>query len=84
MKKLRFFWPGIDGVVSIIPNRIHSLQTSRSWDFLGFPENVQRTNIESNIVVGVIDSGIWPNSYSFADGGFGPAPQKLSCYNFTC
>ena len=35
-------------------------------------------------VVGVIDSGIWPNPYSFADGGFGPAPQKLSCYNFTC
>jgi len=76
----------MDGVVSVIPNRVHNIQTSRSWDFLGFPENVQRTNVESNTIVGVIDSGIWANSYSFTDGGFGPPPQKWkgTCYNFTC
>jgi len=77
---------GMDGVVSIIPNRIHSIQTSRSWDFLGFPENVQRTKEESNVIVGVLDTGIWPNSTSFTDGGVGPPPQKWkgTCQNFTC
>ncbi|XP_052735812.1 cucumisin isoform X1 [Vigna angularis] len=77
---------GRDDVVSVIPNRVHSVQTSSSWDFLGFPENVQRTKVESNTIVGVLDSGIWPNSSSFTDEGFGPPPQKWkgTCHNFTC
>ncbi|KAK7372432.1 hypothetical protein VNO80_05810 [Phaseolus coccineus] len=77
---------GMDGVVSVIPERVYSVQTSRSWDFINFPENVPRTNVESNTIVGVIDSGIWANSNSFTDGGFGPPPQKWKgiCDNFTC
>ncbi|XP_014503787.1 cucumisin-like [Vigna radiata var. radiata] len=76
----------LDDVVSVIPNRVHSIQTSRSWDFLGFPENVQRTKEESNTIVGVLDTGIWPNSSSFTDEGFGPPPEKWkgTCHNFTC
>ncbi|XP_068487862.1 cucumisin-like isoform X2 [Phaseolus vulgaris] len=78
---------GMDGVVSVIPNRVYNVQTSRSWDFLNFPENVPRTNVEGNTIVGVIDSGIWiSNSNSFTDGGFGPPPPKWkgTCNNFTC
>ncbi|KAK7378467.1 hypothetical protein VNO80_03909 [Phaseolus coccineus] len=76
----------MDGVVSVIPNRVYNVQTTRSWDFLKFPENVPRTSVEGNTIVGVIDSGIWTNSNSFTDGGFGPPPQKWkgTCYNFTC
>ncbi|KAL9316298.1 hypothetical protein ACSQ67_017299 [Phaseolus vulgaris] len=78
---------GMDGVVSVIPDRVHNVETSRSWNFLNFPENVPRTNEESNIIVGVIDTGIWiSNANSFTGGGFGPPPQKWkgTCYNFTC
>ncbi|ESW13822.1 hypothetical protein PHAVU_008G229100 [Phaseolus vulgaris] len=78
---------GMDGVVSVIPDRVHNVQTSRSWNFLNFPENVPRANEESNTIVGVIDSGIWiSNANSFTGGGFGPPPQKWkgTCYNFTC
>ncbi|KAK7372429.1 hypothetical protein VNO80_05807 [Phaseolus coccineus] len=77
---------GMDGVVSVIPNRIYNVETSRSWDFLNFPENVPRTNVESDIIVGVLDTGIWTNSSSFSDEGFGPPPQKWkgTCDNFTC
>jgi len=81
------FWTGMDGVVSVIPDRVHNVQTSRSWNFLNFPENVPRANEESNTIVGVIDSGIWiSNANSFTGGGFGPPPQKWkgTCYNFTC
>ncbi|XP_017410255.1 cucumisin [Vigna angularis] len=77
---------GMDEVVSVIPNRIHSIQTTRSWNFIGFPENVQRSKVESDTIVGILDTGIWPNSSSFSDRGLGPPPQrwKGSCQNFTC
>ncbi|KAI3892411.1 hypothetical protein MKX03_012629, partial [Papaver bracteatum] len=68
---------GMEGVVSVFPNRVYQLQTTRSWDFIGFPEKVKRMpNVESNTIVGVIDSGIWPESASFSDEGFGPPPKK--------
>ncbi|KAK8467026.1 hypothetical protein PHAVU_008G228814 [Phaseolus vulgaris] len=79
---------GMDGVVSVIPDRVYNVETSRSWNFLNFPENVPRAaTVEGNTIVGVIDSGIWiPNANSFTDRGFGPPPQKWkgTCNNFTC
>ncbi|KAI3889961.1 hypothetical protein MKX03_007398, partial [Papaver bracteatum] len=81
---------GKEGIVSIFPNRIFQLQTTRSWDFIGLPENVKRMpNVESDTIVGVIDTGIWPESASFSDNGFGPPPKKWKgvCdggHNFIC
>ncbi|XP_070681181.1 subtilisin-like protease SBT4.4 [Malus domestica] len=80
----------MEGVVSVFLSTTYQLQTTRSWDFLGFSEKVKRNpTVESNVIVGVIDSGIWPESNSFSDEGFGPAPKKWKgvCkggFNFTC
>ncbi|XP_047314240.1 cucumisin-like [Impatiens glandulifera] len=80
----------MQGVVSVFPNRINQLHTTRSWDFMGFSQTVKRaTTVESDTIVGVIDTGIWPESDSFKDTGFGPPPTKWkgSCEgltNFTC
>ncbi|KAL2326646.1 hypothetical protein Fmac_025704 [Flemingia macrophylla] len=81
-----FLCSGLEGVVSVFENRKSVLQTTKSWDFIGFPQNVKRSSIESDIIVGVIDSGIWPESDSFSDKGFGPPPRKWkgTCHNFTC
>ncbi|KAK8544356.1 hypothetical protein V6N13_056138 [Hibiscus sabdariffa] len=85
-KKLASF----KGVVSVFPNKVYHLQTTRSWDFMGFNQTVKRNaTSESNVVIGVLDTGIWPESESFSDEGFGPPPQKWkgSCkggQNFTC
>ncbi|KAK8615277.1 hypothetical protein V6N13_069054 [Hibiscus sabdariffa] len=85
-KKLASF----KGVVSVFPNEVYHLQTTRSWDFMGFNQTVKRNpTAESNVVIGVLDSGIWPESDSFSDEGFGPPPKKWkgSCkggQNFTC
>ena len=57
---------------------------------MGFRETVNRNPIvESDIIVGVTDGGIWPESESFSDKGFGPPPKKWkgACEggtNFTC
>ncbi|XP_059457644.1 cucumisin-like isoform X3 [Corylus avellana] len=80
---------GMEGVVSVFPSEQKKLHTTRSWDFLGFPQQVPRRPIESDIIIGVLDSGIWPESDSFSDKGFGPPPPKWkgTCQtstNFTC
>ncbi|XP_059457646.1 cucumisin-like [Corylus avellana] len=80
---------GMDGVISVFPNEQKKLHTTRSWDFLGFLQQVERTAVESNIIIGVLDTGIWPESDSFKDKGFGPPPRKWrgtcrASTNFTC
>ncbi|KAL5101956.1 hypothetical protein RYX36_006283 [Vicia faba] len=76
----------MDNVVSVFPNTKHYPCTTKSWDFIGLQENSKRLSLESDIIVGVIDYGIWPDSKSFSDEGFGPPPKKWkgSCHNFTC
>ncbi|TYI12649.1 hypothetical protein ES332_A08G002500v1 [Gossypium tomentosum] len=84
-KKLSSF----KGVVSVFPSKVYHLHTTRSWDFLGLNQTVKRNATESNVIVAVFDTGIWPESDSFSDEGFGPPPQKWkgACkggQNFTC
>ena len=79
----------MEGVVSVFPSRKKQLHTTRSWDFIGFPQEVVRAKLESDIIVGMLDTGVWPESKSFSDEGFGPPPSKWkgSCQtpsNFTC
>ncbi|CAA7032242.1 unnamed protein product [Microthlaspi erraticum] len=82
----------MEGVVSVFPNKNFQLQTTTSWNFMGLKEG-KRTKrnptVESDIIIGVIDSGITPESQSFSDTGFGPPPKtwKGVCsggQNFTC
>jgi subtilisin family serine protease len=74
-----------DGVVSVFADEDNHLHTTRSWDFMGFSEQVNRTTVESDIIIGVLDTGIWPESDSFSDRGFGPPPAKWkgTCQNST-
>lgn len=76
-------------VVSVFPSKIRELHSTRSWDFIGFPSTAKRASYESNVIIGMLDTGIWPESDSFTDEGFGPAPTKWkgtcqSSSNFTC
>ncbi|KAE8731105.1 hypothetical protein F3Y22_tig00002840pilonHSYRG00245 [Hibiscus syriacus] len=67
-----------DGVVSVFENIKRRLLTTRSWDFLGMPLSTKRRNVivESDIIVGVMDTGIWSGCPSFDDSGYGPPPAK--------
>ncbi|XP_028787261.1 cucumisin-like [Neltuma alba] len=77
---------GMENVVSVFPNRRNKIHTTRSWDFVGLSQKVKRSDLESDVIVGVLDSGIWPKSESFSDKGYGPPPAKWkgSCHNFPC
>nr|XP_043634556.1 cucumisin-like [Erigeron canadensis] len=79
---------GMEGVVSVFPSQTKQPLTTRSWDFMGFPQDVKRAPLESDVIVGMLDTGVWPESDSFKDDGFGPPPAKWkgSCdsKNFTC
>ncbi|PIM98682.1 Cucumisin [Handroanthus impetiginosus] len=79
----------LEGVVSVFPSTKKQLHTTRSWDFMGFPINAQRSQTESDVIVGMLDTGIWPESLSFEDKNYSAPPSKWkgSCQsssNFTC
>ncbi|KAJ7975612.1 Subtilisin-like protease [Quillaja saponaria] len=68
-----------NGVVAIFPETKYQLHTTRSPMFLGL-ERQDSTNVWSeklanhDVVVGVLDTGIWPESQSFNDTGMTPVP----------
>ncbi|KAJ4712934.1 putative Cucumisin [Melia azedarach] len=76
------------GVISVIPNHILKIHTTRSWDFMGFSKGKLLESQEENVIIGFLDSGIWPESESFNDEGLSapPARWKGACQgaNFTC
>ncbi|KAI9073027.1 hypothetical protein K1719_045006 [Acacia pycnantha] len=70
-----------DGVLAIFPETKYELHTTRSPLFLGL-EPAQSTNLWSqmtaadhDVVVGVLDTGVWPESESFNDTGMRPVPS---------
>ncbi|WJX36064.1 hypothetical protein P8452_23981 [Trifolium repens] len=73
------------GVVSVFPNPILKLHTTRSWDFLKLQTQVKidstfsgsssSSSSSSNVVIGLLDTGIWPESESFSDNGMDPIPS---------
>ncbi|KAG8077788.1 hypothetical protein GUJ93_ZPchr0007g5199 [Zizania palustris] len=75
-------------VVSTFPSEGRwSPHTTRSWEFLGFEEGVRGPDSSGrlppgaeaggeDVIVGVLDSGIWPESRSFGDEGLSPVPAR--------
>ncbi|KAG0488990.1 hypothetical protein HPP92_007801 [Vanilla planifolia] len=62
-----------------------SLHTTRSWEFIGKEENPSGSQMDwltekaafgKDVIVGMLDSGIWPESKSFVDEGMGPVPKR--------
>ncbi|XP_072959752.1 CO(2)-response secreted protease-like [Typha angustifolia] len=71
---------GHDGVVSVFRDRILELHTTRSWGFLdaesGLRSERLRLRASKDVIIGIIDTGIWPESPSFSDAGIGEIPSR--------
>ena len=71
---------GVDGVLAVTPDSLQTMDTSSTPTFLGLTDpgglwaqlggptgGRNRDGAGENIIIGIIDSGIWPESLSFSD-----------------
>ncbi|MBA0867143.1 hypothetical protein Goshw_027625 [Gossypium schwendimanii] len=67
--------------IAVIPEQVRHLQTTRSPLFLGLKTTdsaglLKESDFGSDLVIGVIDTGIWPERQSFNDRNLGPINSK--------
>ncbi|OVA17070.1 Peptidase S8/S53 domain [Macleaya cordata] len=67
------------GILSVLPEVKYELHTTRTPEFLGIDKNeglFPESDSLSDVVIGVLDTGAWPESKSFDDLGLGPVPSS--------
>lgn len=70
-------------ILSVLPDRLLHIQTTRTPEFLGLSarntnaanEIIKESDSGSNVIIGILDTGIWPERVSFHDGDLGPIPS---------
>ncbi|XP_004305758.1 PREDICTED: subtilisin-like protease [Fragaria vesca subsp. vesca] len=65
-------------VLSVVPDMPRQLHTTRTYDFLGLADNFgiwPNSDYADDVIIGVLDTGIWPERPSFSDSGLGPVPK---------
>ncbi|XP_059667215.1 subtilisin-like protease SBT5.4 [Cornus florida] len=80
-------------VLSVFLNRGRKLHTTHSWNFMMLekdgvvhPSSLwEKARYGEDTIIGNLDTGVWPESQSFSDKGFGPIPSKWKgiCQNDT-
>ncbi|CAO2173980.1 unnamed protein product [Urochloa humidicola] len=67
-------------VVSVFKDRALQLHTTRSWDFLEVQSGLSSGRLgrraTGDVIIGVVDTGVWPESPSFDDAGLPPVPAR--------
>ncbi|KAL2467362.1 subtilase family protein [Abeliophyllum distichum] len=79
----------MEEVVSVFRShpKKYSLHTTRSWEFVGLEERTKpyylkkedlllKSKYGNDVIVGMLDNGVWPESKSFSDEGMGPVPPR--------
>lgn len=69
----------LPGILSVLPETRYELHTTRTPSFLGLdraPDAFPESESASDVVIGVLDTGVWPESKSFDDTGLGPVPSS--------
>ncbi|GMH24055.1 hypothetical protein Nepgr_025898 [Nepenthes gracilis] len=67
------------GILSVIPESMYSLHTTRTPSFLGLDGSADmspESDSVSEVVIGILDTGVWPESQSFEDAGMAPVPSS--------
>ncbi|XP_030454346.1 subtilisin-like protease SBT1.7 [Syzygium oleosum] len=72
------------GILSVMPEVRYELHTTRTPEFLGLGKSevvYPESNLASEVIVGVLDTGVWPELKSYDDAGLGERP---STWKGTC
>ncbi|VAI02517.1 unnamed protein product [Triticum turgidum subsp. durum] len=70
---------GMDGVLAVNPETRYELHTTRTPEFLGLAGSeglFPQSGTGGDVVVGVLDTGVWPESKSYDDAGLGEVPSS--------
>ncbi|KAF8021520.1 hypothetical protein BT93_G1842 [Corymbia citriodora subsp. variegata] len=68
-----------DSVLDVRPEMVLSLHTTHTPDYLGLRQGVglwEDSNYGKGVIIGVLDTGIFPDHLSFSDEGVPPPPAK--------
>ncbi|KAF6165256.1 hypothetical protein GIB67_030438 [Kingdonia uniflora] len=68
----------LPGILSVLPELRYQLHTTRTPEFLGLENNgvfLPESDSMTDVIIGVLDTGVWPESKSFRDTGLGPVPN---------
>ncbi|XP_060211081.1 subtilisin-like protease [Lycium barbarum] len=69
----------MEGFISAHPEKVLDLYTTHSVSFMGLHQNMgfwNDSNYGKGVIIGVIDTGIFPDHPSFSDDGMPPPPAK--------
>lgn len=67
------------GILSVIPEIRYELHTTRTPQFLGLGTtnaHFPASDKQSDVIIGILDTGVWPEHKSFDDTGLGPVPAS--------
>ncbi|CAI9757715.1 unnamed protein product [Fraxinus pennsylvanica] len=69
----------VRGVLSVIPDKRQYVHTTQSPRFLGLADSFglwPNSDYAEDVIVGMLDTGIWPERPSFSDEGLSPVPAN--------
>ncbi|KAL1548712.1 subtilisin-like protease SBT1.1 [Salvia divinorum] len=68
-----------EGFIYATMDELYNLHTTHSPHFLGLEEGIglwDAENLASDVIIGVVDTGIWPEHPSFRSKGLPPVPTR--------
>ncbi|WJZ94256.1 hypothetical protein VitviT2T_013131 [Vitis vinifera] len=69
----------IPGVLSVWPEQVHEVHTTHTPHFLGLANDSglwPNSDYADDVIIGVLDTGIWPELRSFNDSELSPVPES--------